>query len=258
MGDRTACAKLATTLRDLHRPGDPLILPNVWDAAGARLVHEAGFAAVATSSGAVAESLGFADQEGTPAAEMFAAVGRVAASVPIAVTADLESGYRLSPDEFIDGMLAAGVVGCNLEDTVYPQGVLADPAAHADWLAGVRDASSRAGVDIVVNARVDVFLPGRVGSGVNPLAEALDRIRRYADAGADCVYPIGLTDPATIGAIVDGSPVPVNIMAVPGWIGMSHARDLGVARVSYGTGIWKDARAFLAKRLESVVGETRR
>lgn len=257
MGEESERAESAEALRRLHRPGDPLVLPNVWDAAGARLVRDAGFAAVATSSGAVAESLGFADQEGTPPDEMFAAVGRIAASVPIAVTADLESGYGLAPDEFIDRMLAADVVGCNIEDSVHPAGVLADPAEHAERLAGIRSAASRVGVDIVLNARVDVFLPGKLDSGVSPIPEALDRIRRYADAGADCVYPIGLTDPDTIRTIVDASPVPVNIMASPGWIGMARSRELGVARVSYGTRIWNDAEAFLASRLESVAGESR-
>lgn len=252
MNDRSALADLANTLRGLHRPGNPLVLPNVWDAAGASLVRGAGFAAVATSSGAVAESLGFLDQEGTPVVEMFAAVGRIARSVDIPVTADLEAGYGLAPDEFVDRMLAAGAVGCNIEDTVHPEGVLADRDGHADWLAGVRDAASRAGIDIVLNARVDVFLPGRIDSGQNPVPEALDRIARYADAGVDCVYPIGLSDPDAIRAIVEGSPVPVNIMATPDWVGMTRARRLGVARVSYGTGIWNDAKAFLAGKLESI------
>lgn len=270
MDAQGSLSRLAAQLRSLHVPGNPLVVPNIWDAAGALSAVRCGFAAVATSSGAVAESLGFADHEETPAAEMFAAVSRIAARVDVPVTADLESGYRLEPDEFVASMLDAGAVGCNLEDTDHATGRLADPEHVAERLAGVRAAASRAGVDIVINARVDVFITPGVplsgGAGAEAaratdanratdsgrITEALERIRLYAGHGADCVYPIGVTDPATIHELVQGSPVPVNIMAVPGWPGSQRARELGVGRVSFGTRIWKSVGRFMEGELQSI------
>ncbi|GAA2702527.1 hypothetical protein GCM10010429_07610 [Micromonospora olivasterospora] len=107
----------ADTLCTLHKPGDPLVLPNAWDAGSARAVAAAGFPAVATSSSAVAESLGYADGEATPVDEMLAAVARIARAVPVPVTADLERGYGLRPTELVERLLSAGAVGCNLEDS---------------------------------------------------------------------------------------------------------------------------------------------
>ncbi|WP_327038619.1 isocitrate lyase/phosphoenolpyruvate mutase family protein [Micromonospora maris] len=112
-----SAAVRAAALRALHRPGDPLVLPNAWDVGSARAVVEAGFGAVATASAAVSQSLGYADGEGTPAGEMFAAVSRITRAVTVPVTADLERGYGLPPAELVQRLLDAGAVGLNLEDS---------------------------------------------------------------------------------------------------------------------------------------------
>ncbi|GAB3976928.1 hypothetical protein GCM10029978_065180 [Actinoallomurus acanthiterrae] len=167
----------AERLRELHG-GEMLVLPNVWDAAGATIVADAGFPAVATSSAAIAAMLGHPDGEGAPWQEMFAAAGRVARAVPVPVTVDAEAGYGMRPRELVDRLLDIGAVGCNLEDTDHRAGGLAEAGAHAHWLAGVRSAADEAGVPIVINARVDTFLPAagypsRTGSR-----------RRYDGAGS--------------------------------------------------------------------------
>ena len=144
----------AARLRALHQAGRPLILPNVWDPVSARAFAEAGFSALATSSSAVAESLGYRDGQ-TPGAEMLAAVSRIARSVSVPVTADIENGYGLPPAELAARLAEAGVAGCNLEDSDPVTGTLADPARQADYLAAVRAA---AGPALVVNARVDVYV----------------------------------------------------------------------------------------------------
>jgi 2-methylisocitrate lyase-like PEP mutase family enzyme len=229
----TGLADLAVRLRELHSGDTPLVLPNVWDAATARAVVAAGFPALATTSSGVSAALGYADGEHTPPDEMFNAIRRitrVAENVP--VTADIESGYRLTPDEVIKRLLDAGAVGCNLEDTDHsatPPG-LVDPEKQAQRLKAVKQAAHEQGVDVVLNARVDVFLRAR-DQGAD---EAIRRARLYLEAGADSIFPIGVHEESDIIALVAAIPAPVNV--IPGFRGapsLARLRELGVRRVSY-------------------------
>src|ERR1700745_3512896 len=147
-------------LRSLHRPGNPLLLPNAWDVATARAVVAAGFPVVATTSAGVAESLGYEDHEGAPGDEMLAAAARIARHVDVPVTVDAEAGYGMQPAELVAALRSAGAAGCHLEGTDHTAGPLRDPDRHADWLAAVRQAASEDGYGLVINARVDVFLQG--------------------------------------------------------------------------------------------------
>lgn len=244
-------AERAATLRALHRPGDPLILPNAWDAGSARAVVAAGFPAVATSSGAVAEALGHADGEATPVGEMLDAVARIAAAVDVPVTADLERGYGLRPAELVERLLGAGAVGCNIEDSDPRTHELCDAEEQADLLAAIRAAAREAGVDLVLNARVDVFLRA-AGPPEGRVAEAVRRARRYLAAGADCVYPIVLSDPAAIRSLVDAVDAPVNALARPGAPGAAALAKLGVARISFGSGLYAAARARTVEMLAAI------
>jgi 2-methylisocitrate lyase-like PEP mutase family enzyme len=244
-------AERARTLRELHRPGDPVVLPNAWDPPSARRLAATGVAALATTSVGVAEALGYEDGERTPAAEMLAAVGRIAAAVELPVTADLEAGYGLGPDELIAGLLEAGAVGLNQEDTDHATGALVDPDSHAERLAGLKEAGRAARVDIVLNARVDSFL--RAGPDADPAAvvdDAVRRGRRYAEAGADCVYPIAARGRDAIRRLVAESGAPVNIVAVPGGLGRAELAELGVARVSFGGGLAHAAHEAAAAQVE--------
>ncbi|MFE9954221.1 isocitrate lyase/phosphoenolpyruvate mutase family protein [Micromonospora sp. NPDC005299] len=247
----TELSRRAAALRAGHRPGDPLILPNAWDPGSARAVVAAGFPAVATSSAAVAEALGHADGEATPVAEMFAAVARIAAAVPVPVTADLERGYGLRPAELVERLLAAGAVGANIEDSDPRTGELRDVEEQAELLAGIRAAAEAAGVDLVLNARVDVHLRA-YGPERGRLAEAVRRARRYRAAGADSVYPILLADPARIRDLVAEVDAPVNILARPGAPAPAELAALGVARISFGSGVYAAARARAAELLATV------
>ena len=167
----------ADRLRELHHADEMLVLPNVWDAASAKIVAEAGFPVVATASAAISAMLGYPDGEGAPWQEMFAAAGRVARAVSVPVTVDAEAGYGMEPRELVDRLLEIGAVGCNLEDTDHRAGGLVDAGAHAERLAAIRAAAGDAGVPIVINARADTFLPrsgvpqqgaGRGGSTPGP------------------------------------------------------------------------------------------
>src|ERR1700722_1605186 len=128
-------------LRALHRSGDPLLLPNAWDVATARAVVAAGFPVVATTSGGVAATLGYEDEEGAPVDEMLGAASRIARSVEVPVTIDAEAGYGLRPAELVSALRSAGAAGCNLEDTDHTDGSLRDPPDHAGWLSAVRQAA---------------------------------------------------------------------------------------------------------------------
>jgi 2-methylisocitrate lyase-like PEP mutase family enzyme len=250
---RESLARAAEQLRALHAGPEPLVLPNAWDAASARAVAEAGFPAVATTSSGVSASLGWPDGEHTPADEMFAAIFRVARSVDVPVTADIEGGYGLTPEEVVKRLLDAGAVGCNLEDTNHTAGEgLLDASAQAARLAAVKRAAQAAGVDIVLNARVDVFLR-QVPPDQTPIEEAIRRGRLYMAAGADCVFPIGAPDEGAIAALVDGIAGPINVIAgFRGAPGQVRLRELGVRRISYAGGLHRAMFSELRRRVAAI------
>ena len=238
-------ARAATTnavrLRAMHSGPQPLILPNVWDPVSARSFAEAGFAALATSSSAVAATLGYRDGQ-TPGDEMFAAIARIADSVSVPVTADIEAGYGLPPAELVRKLADCRVAGCNLEDSDPVSRTLADPAQQAGFLAAVR---AEAGPDLVINARVDVFVRpvagggggegGAAGEGAATVA-AVARANAYLHAGADCAYPI-LAPPTALAALVQRINGPVNAMYRPGGPSLAELAALGVARITFGGGL---------------------
>lgn len=242
---------LADRLRQLHHAGTPLVLPNAWDAATARVVVDAGFPVVATTSGGVAASLGWGDNEQAPPDEMFAAVARIARAIDVPVTADIESGYGLPPDEVAARLVDAGAVGCNFEDSDYHgDGVLVDARRQADRIAAIKDAARSAGVDIVLNARVDVFVR-RVGDDGERVDLALERARLYAEAGADCVYPITADEPS-LQAFNELFPGPVNGMVMPGVATLSGLTAIGLARISFGGGLQRRVLADHRRRLDAI------
>jgi 2-methylisocitrate lyase-like PEP mutase family enzyme len=232
-------------LRDLHHGEQPLVLANVWDPGTARIVAGMGFSAVATSSAAVAEAQGYADHEEMPADIAFAAVAAIAAAVEVPVTADMESGYGLAPTEFAERLLATGAVGCNYEDSDHTRPGTQRPAdEQAARLAAVRAAAGEA---LVINARVDTFLLQTGG-----VDDAVARARLYLEAGADCVYPITLSDDAVIAAVVEQVPGPVNILLWPAAPPLARLVELGVRRISVGSGLYRQAMKAFTTGLDAL------
>jgi 2-methylisocitrate lyase-like PEP mutase family enzyme len=226
-------------LRSLHVPGDPLVLANAWDAASARAIEAAGFPAVATTSGGVAASLGYEDHEGGPAEEMLAAAARICRSVGVPVTVDAEAGYGIGPAELVAELMRAGAAGCNLEDADHASGSLRDPGRHAEWLRGVREAADAEDYPLVLNARIDVFVSA-LSSGSHEggqrmlVPEALTRAHAYAEAGADCVFPLLLWEEDALRSFIAEAPAPVNVLAIPPAPSSAELAELGVARISHG------------------------
>ncbi|MFI7064673.1 isocitrate lyase/phosphoenolpyruvate mutase family protein [Kribbella sp. NPDC050124] len=232
----------AAVFRAMHHAGTPLVLPNAWDPVSARIVAEAGFPAIATSSGAMARVLGYDDGQLTPPEEMFSAVARIARVVDVPVTADLEAGYGLPAKEFAERLLETGAVGCNLEDSVGD--VLTEPAKHADYLAEVR---ATAGADLVINARIDSFIAGTS----RDVAEAVRRGREYRRAGADCTYPI-FAPIDVLPEVVAGIGGPINAHAAPDGPTPAELAAAGAIRISYGTSVHRHLMDVLRQLLPSL------
>lgn len=255
--ERPSLQERCDLLRSLHVPGTPLLFPNVWDVATARAVVAAGHPAVATTSGGVAATLGYADHEAAPAEEMLAAARRIARGVDVPVTIDAESGYGMEPAELVDALRTAEAAGCNLEDTDHAACLLRDPDEQAEWLRVVRRAATDAGYPLVINARVDVFLvPFFSGANAEALSglipEAVERANAYLEAGADCVYPIGLWEKDAIGRFVSEVPGPVNVIRIPQTPPLAELAELGVARVSWATLLHREAMAHFDEQLASL------
>lgn len=253
--DTSGLAGKADAFRRFHRQATPLVLPNAWDAASARVVEEVGFPAIATSSGAVAAALGYEDTDSMPVDEAFAAVRRVAEAVSTPVSGDMEAGYGLAVDEFTRRVIEAGAVGCNYEDSDHHgDSDLVEAEPHAERLAGVKQAAKRLGVDVVLNARVDVFTH-RDPTAAATFAEGVRRARLYLEAGADCVYPIRLSDEALIGAFVSEVQAPVNIMMHRDTPSIQRLRELGVARVSFAGWLMRKTYAVLHEEVTAIARE---
>ncbi|WP_371498503.1 isocitrate lyase/phosphoenolpyruvate mutase family protein [Kitasatospora sp. NBC_00374] len=247
----------AKLLHSLHRPGAPLVLANVWDAASARLVAEAGAPAIATASASVSWTLGVPDGRRLDRARALAQTALIASAVDLPVTADLEHGFADTADgvgETVTGLLATGAVGVNLEDGWSGPGALRPAADAAERIAAARRAADRAGVPLFLNARTDVFLLG-VGDPAGRLDEALTRARAYVEAGADGIFVPGVDDPATVAALVKALPVPLNVMAGPGAPTVAELAALGVGRISLGPGLAKAAYAAVRRAAREVYAE---
>ena len=216
----------AAAFRQMHREPPVLVLPNAWDVESAKLLAAIpGCRALATSSAAVARSLGWEDGERAPAAEMIEAARRIAAAVDVPVTADLERGYG-DPVGTARAAWDAGLVGINFEDST--RAGLIDLDEQVEAIRAIRAAVP----DLVLNARVDVFL----GIGRGDIPEASERANAYLAAGADCVYPIRAPVQAldALAHRIDG---PVNILASKDLPSPAELEELGIARITFGSGL---------------------
>lgn len=229
-------AEIAEAFRARHHAGPVLFMPNAWDALSARIFADAGFEALATTSGGVAWALGAPDGEQARWEDVVAVTRRiVVAARGLPVTADIEGGFAETPAALagnIAEIIGTGVVGVNLEDS--HAGVLRDIDDAAARIAAARDAAKQSGIPIVINARCDALRMGD-GGGDLRLDDVITRGRRYLDAGADCIFPLGLRDPVQIERLCSVLAAPVNISGRPGLPEIEELGRLGVARITVGT-----------------------
>ncbi len=246
----------AAAFKALHVPGRPLILFNIWDAGSAKAVAAGGAKALATGSWSVAAANGFPDGERIPLDLCIANLRRIVDAVDLPVTLDLESGYGADPaavGEAFARVVQAGAIGCNIEDSFPENGSLREAADQAARLRAARAAADGLGVPAFLNARTDVFFqagPDRHDEGM--VAAALERGRAYADAGADGLFVPGVVSERLIGLLVEGSPLPVNIMAGAATPPAARLAELGVARISHGPGPYRQAMRALEEAARAV------
>jgi 2-methylisocitrate lyase-like PEP mutase family enzyme len=244
----------AAAFRAMHRGPKTLVLPNAWDCLSARIFEQAGFPAIATTSGGIAAVFGYPDGQKISAREMLQMCGRIAETISLPVTADLESGYGTTPDQIAETMrdaMSCGIVGANLEDGRGPGQPLADAVFQVEAIRAIRAVAKSSGMDFVLNARVDVFLYGS-GDDASRFKEAIRRAHAYRDAGADCIFLMRLTDREIIRRIVPEIGCPVNIMAGHGAPSVSELEQLGVARVTFGTGLIRATLPLVRKMAEAL------
>jgi 2-methylisocitrate lyase-like PEP mutase family enzyme len=254
--DLTAQRAKADVFRKMHDRLRILVLPNAWDAASARIFAEAGARAIATTSSGCARALGYSDGEDTPRDEMIAAIGRIARSVTLPVSADIEAGYAATASgvaETVRAAIEAGAIGINLEDSTRDNANPLHPLpAAVERVRAAREAASKAGVPIVINARTDVFLR-RVGEEAARFDHAVSRANAYRDAGADCLFIPAALDRDLIARLVRALKGPMNVLAMPGVPPIAELEKLGVARVSVGGGPARVAMAATRRLAEDLL-----
>lgn len=243
----------AAALRSLHTRGSLLVLPNVWDPLGARILQAKGYPAVATASAAISASLGFKDGERIKRSTLLDILGRIARSVEVPVTADIEGGYARTASELDDTIRAvidAGVVGVNIEDGIGDGGALRPVDDQCARISAVRESAARRGLHLVINARIDSYHAAAVFTVTDDATEdAVSRAAAYARAGADCVYPIGPGDEKTVRVLRARIASPINILGSLDAAPLAVLESIGVNRVSFGPYV---QRALLRKFVDIV------
>ena len=241
MDIRTQVQK-AEELRRLHHGPRTLVLPNVWDVASARVVEELGYPAVATSSAGVAFALGYPDGQRVSRDAMLEVVARIARSVRVPVSADMEAGYGTTVEDMAEtakALVAAGAVGLNLEDvTGDTEGSQVETELQVRKIRKIREVSAKLRVPLVINARTDIYLMP-IGPEATRFERTVERLRAYRDAGADCLFAPGLSDRGTIEKLVKAVAAPLNILASAGCPALTELEKIGVARVSVGSGMMR-------------------
>jgi 2-methylisocitrate lyase-like PEP mutase family enzyme len=218
----------------LHQPGNPVILPTIWDAWSAKLAVDAGFSALTVGSHPLADSIGKEDGEGMAFDDVVTRVKQITAAVDVPVSVDLESGYGESPAGLIAGLLESGAVGFNLEDTVHKEGGrLRSSSEHAELVGALREAADATGVHVVINSRTDLFLRAD-GDEADRVDRAIARLTEAAAAGADVLYPVGFHESDTLRRLASELPLPINAIGFPDRDDPASFGPLGVARISFG------------------------
>ncbi len=223
------------TFGELHTSGDLFVIPNVWDAKSARVFQAQRFPAIATSSYAVAETLGYEDGEGMSFTDYLFVIRRILSSSYLPLSVDLEMGYGSSDEAIYDNihqLMDLGVVGINIEDAVIESGKrrLKDAGQFAKTISYIRGRLSAEGSDLFINVRCDSFLL----DVADKLAESLRRLPLYESAGADGIFLPCILDEGDIRAITQQTKLPLNVMYLPGLPALARLHELGVKRVSMG------------------------
>jgi 2-methylisocitrate lyase-like PEP mutase family enzyme len=235
----------AKQFRDLHHSGRLLILPNIWDPLGALLLENLGFHAIATASASIAFSNGYDDGENIPFNTLLTLLKRITGSVNIPVSADIESGFatdQFALKENMKHLIKTGIVGINVEDTDKKTNSLLHYEVQCERIKAIREVAKEMDIPLFINARTDVYIRGKgFDNAESKYQETLKRGLAYKAAGADCFYPITLSNRDDIKKLVDQLQMPINVVTVPGLPELKVLNEMGVARLSLGPSFLKIA-----------------
>ena len=252
----------ADLFMQMHQGPDILVLANSWDVGSSRLIEACGYKAVATTSMGIAASLGHPDAGVMRLSELLPVVSGIVEAVDVPVTVDMEAGYGDTTDDVVSSvkkMIDTGIVGINIEDSVSLSPALIDEMEFSERIAAIRESSDSSGLHLVINARTDAFYTSS-GSTHDKLAESIRRGNRYSEAGADCVFVQPVWDREIIATLVKEIDAPINILANPGIGGgmppsVSELQEMGVARLSLGSGLMKATLALMKKVADELSGQ---
>jgi 2-methylisocitrate lyase-like PEP mutase family enzyme len=237
-----------------HQDKEILVLLNSWDIGSSKLIEASGYKAIATTSMGIAASLGYPDCQIITLSEMIEAITGIAKAVNVPVTVDIEAGYGNNLNEITESVkkiIATGIVGVNIEDSLDLSPVLIDEIEFCERISAIRLLSDSLGFHLVINARTDSFYTSS-GTTQEKLSESIKRGNKYREAGADCIFVQPVWEKETISTLVKEINAPINILANP-TIGagvtpsIRELQDLGVARVSLGSGLMKATLALIKK-----------
>jgi len=253
--DKQTQIKKAEQFLALHHQPKLLVLPNIWDPIGARLLAHLGYPAVATASASIAYALGYDDGQNITFAAMLAAIQRVAEAVDLPVTADIEAGFAETPEAVAENMrqvLEAGAVGINLEDSDMTKGELFPLDYQCARIEAVRAMADQVGIPLVINARTDVFIRGNERPLAEKLAEGISRMKAYLEAGADCIYPILLGDLEALKTIQAETQAPINVYAPRVAASMQELEAAEIRRLSLGPAMMQASLLTMQKIAQSL------
>jgi 2-methylisocitrate lyase-like PEP mutase family enzyme len=237
-----------------HQDKEILVLLNSWDIGSSKLIEACGYKAIATTSMGIAASLGYPDSQVIQLSEMIEVITGIVNAIQVPVTVDIEAGYGKNINEIIDSVkkiIATGIVGINIEDSIDLNPVLIDKMEFCERISAIRALSDSLGFHLVINARTDSFYTSS-GSPLEKLSESIKRGNKYREAGADCIFIQPVWEKETISTLVKEINAPINILSNPS-IGaglppsVRELQDLGVARLSLGSGLMKATLALIKK-----------
>lgn len=236
--------KKAEDFLALHKQDKLLVLPNIWNPIGARILEAKGFHAAATASAAISSSLGYKDGEKIMLSTHLNIIERIVKSVDIPVTADIESSYASdinSLRDSINKVIDTGVAGINIEDSLEEEGSLRNTEEQCERISTVRKVSEERGLHLVINARIDCFLSGNEKPVTEVIAQVINRAGEYIKAGADLVYPVGVLDLETITILRKEISSPINILGSHRTIPLKTMQEIGINRVTFGPFIFRSS-----------------
>lgn len=248
----------AETFLALHHRAKPFVLGNAWDVISARIFELAGFEAIGTTSAGIASTLGYPDGQQISVQDTADMVARTVRLVNLPISADIEAGYAIRPDEVAEAarvVLRAGAVGINLEDaTGDPHNPLFDMQLQVEKIIAVRQMAASEGLHLVINARADAIILAETVDAA-AVDDAVARGNAYRQAGADCVFvpDMGEMDRPTLTRLVDEIDAPLNIIAGPNTPPLTELAEIGVARVSLGPRPMRAALAVLRQIAEEIM-----